>query len=236
MPRPEYSYFGEEYLLLHEILATLRNHGVEITQSGNDADGNVPYYEFQISTGRLHFGTLVGLLNTPEKFAPPEDNRNPFAYYRNLNLTDKQLDIIKYDPKTVSIAVETLVGNEEVTKDFSGPGAFPMTKTIAITIKGLDALNTKKYLKQYEKERDSKIIFRSTVSTNFWMRFFTGTLAVIGIGTLLMQLYSTTHPTPPPNILIKEKCKKYATDSIYIVNDSLPPLSSGHNKASLKSK
>jgi hypothetical protein len=178
--------FEKDYLLLHETLSTLRGVGLTITKTGSEAKGHVPIYQFQVKTARLHFGTLVGLLNEPEKFKPEIGQIN---YYQNIVTTQEQIREIKYTFFEVAAALETLDAAKEVKIELVNGQFFDAAdKIITLTEEGNDSLNNKKYLKQYERERNETIALQSTISTNFWMRWFTGILAFSAITTVVIQL------------------------------------------------
>jgi hypothetical protein len=216
---PEYKSYESDFQLLHEILEVLRNVGMTVTATGSEAAGHIPLYEFQIETAFLQFGTLVALLNHPEKLKPDNSTIN---YYQNL-ITKKE-DVIetKYTWFQVARAIETLVESEEVTKHIKGQWLSLEGKEIRLTKKGAKSLNLKKYLKKYEKERSRRILHESTLSTNRWMRIFTGVLAGAAIITLLLQI-----PTCRRDIIVcpekqeQQWCCKCLKDSIYIGFDTL---------------
>lgn len=183
--KKEYSTFEKDYLLLHEILATLRGIGLTITASGTEEKGHIPIYEFQIPTARLHFGTLVGLLNNPENFKPEPGQ---IQYLSNLKTTKEQVTEIKYTWYDVAVAVSTLEASDEITMEIQGQWLDLEGKIVQMTKTGFISLNTKKYLKVYQDERNEKIAQESIISTNYWMKVFTGVIAISAIITLIFQV------------------------------------------------
>jgi hypothetical protein len=231
---PDYETFGRDYLLLHEILETLRKIGLNVISSGSEEKGHVPFYEFSVPSARLHFGTLVALLNKSEHFKPEPGKIN---YWQNIVSTKEDVIITKYGWIEVSEAIEALANAEEVKKEVAGGFLEPGSKIISLTEKGNGSLNSKKYLKKYQKERNAEILFKSTVSTNLWMRIFTGVLAISALLTFVFQFNTCTKPKmEAPALIERPKCKKCGIDSIYIVNDSLPPLRGEHSKEPSKKK
>jgi hypothetical protein len=231
---PDYQTFEKDYLLLHEILETLRRSGLSIRSVGTEEKGHTPFYEFSLPSARLHFGTLVALLNEPDKY---RNDAGQIIYLHNISAKIEEVKIIKYEWVQVSEAIEALAVSEEVNKEVKGDWLEPETKIIILTAKGLGSLNSKKYLKKYQKERNAEILFRSTVSTNLWMRIFTGVLAVSALFTFIIQLPTCTRYKPEAPIVVKQsKCKRYGIDSIYILNDSLPPLRGENSKEPLGKK
>jgi hypothetical protein len=234
MPSQSFRSFEKDYLLLHEILQTLRRIGLTITAMGTEVDGKTLFYEFQLPTARLHFSTLVALVNDANKFKAPAGQIN---YWQNIIIKDKDIDFIRYTADEVAAATEILEGNGEVKIETVEEFLSVHSKIIQLTDSGLISLNGSKYLKEYEKERNARTLFESTLNTNHWMKIFTGIIAISAIVALIFQgcsvLKSTSTPLPP--IVIKPD-KRCFIDSIYIVNDSLPPLSGAHHKAFSKEK
>jgi hypothetical protein len=207
----EYLTFERDNLLLHEILGTLRNIGLTITASGTEEKGHIPIYEFQIPTARLHFGTLVGLLNNPENFKPEPGQ---ILYLSNLKTTKEQVTETRYTWYEVAIAVATLEANEEITMELEGKWLDLEGKIIQMTKAGFISLNTKKYLKLYQKERDEKIAQDSITSTNYWMKVFTGVIAISAAITLVFQIITYKKEDKAPQVVIMPPtCKTYTKDS-----------------------
>lgn len=233
--KPDYFTFEKDYLLLHEILATLRKVGMTITATGSEAGGYMPLYEFSIPTARLHFGTLVGLLNHPEKLQPES---GVIYYWQNIKLKREEVEEIKYTWYEVATAIETLNIRKEIKVELQGSSLEFKEKVITLTENGMASLNTKKYLKQFEKERNEKIAYRSTISTNYWMRLFTGILAFTAIVTLIVQFSTCNKSTilicPPEKE--SPKLKTYLKDSIYIELDTLKGVYSIDTPQKLKTE
>lgn len=183
---PDYLTFEKDYLLLHEILQVLRSIGTTMTATGSDSSGFDPIYEFQIETATLHFGTLAGLLNNPEDFKKPEGVT--LGYWQEYKAKRHEVREVKYKWQEIADAIETLKARNEIEKTEITPYNENFTKIIHLTKNGLASLNTKKYLKQHQEERDKKIAYRSTISTNFWMKWFTGIMAIASVMTLTVQV------------------------------------------------
>src|SRR5579862_560104 len=204
--KPTILFFDKEYLLLHEILNTLCSVGLNITASGSEAQGYDPFYEFQVRTARLHFGTLVLLLNEPDKLKPSATGE--INYWQNMITKRENVTISKYDWKEVAGAVDSLMASGDVKKEIHGQFLEPGAKIIVLTDEGFASFNSKKYLTKYQKERNAQILFNSTIRTNGAMRRFTGILAFAALGTIILQSISLIKPTnsiPPPTIII-QKC------------------------------
>jgi hypothetical protein len=211
--KQEYLTFAKDYLLLHEILATLRGIGLTITASGSEVKGHVPIYEFQIPTARLHFGTLVGLLNNPENFKPEPGQ---ILYLMNLKTTKEQVTGTKYNWYEVATAVSTLEANGDVTMELEGAGLELEGKIVQMTKAGFISLNTKKYLKQYQQERNEEIAQKSIISTNYWMKAFTGVIAISAAITLIFQIitYKAEDTKPQKVVITQPPCIPNTKDSI----------------------
>jgi hypothetical protein len=184
-PKLPYLSFEKDYLLLNEILELFRKYGMMVTSTGSEERGNIPLYEFQIGTARLHFGTLVGLLNNPEKYEVPQGQ---IRYLHDYKTKREDVTEIRYTWYEVSSAVDTLASRFEVEKEIQGQFVNTQSKIIKLTKKGFQSLNTKKYIKKYETERNDRVLYESTLSTNKWMKWFTGVLALSAILTLITQL------------------------------------------------
>lgn len=215
----EYITFEKNYLLLHEILETLRKVGMTVTATGNEESGYLPLFEFQVKTAQLHFGTLVGLLNEPDKY-------KGIQFLQNHKTKREEIKANLYTWYDVATSVDTLAIRGEVEKQIVGQFIDLEGKIIKLTEKGFQSLNTKKYQKKYEKERNERTLYESTLSTNFWMKIFTGVLALSAILTLITQL-NTFNQSKLPQVqaICQPKCKKYIKDST--VKDS---LSQGYSK------
>ena len=215
---PDYQTFERDYLLLHEILETLRRSGLSIRSVETEEKGHTPFYEFSLPSARLHFGTLVALLNDPNKY---RGDPQRIVYLHTISATIEDVKITKYEWVQVSEAIEALVVSEEVRKEVKGDWLEPETKIITLTAKGLGSLNLKKYLKKYQKERNAEILFKSTVSTNLWMRIFTGVLAISALIGIIFQSPMCNKPKTEVITLVEQsKCKRCGIDSTYVVNST----------------
>lgn len=177
--------FEKEYLLLHEILNTLRNTGLSITGTQEVGKGMMPIYEFQLGTAFLHFSVLVALLNNSDAIKKKEPlNINSL---RELQITKEEVEITKYQWEEVARACDTLNGTEDIKKDVEGGFMEASKKTISLTNKGLLNLYSKTYLKQYQQIRKENIISESTISTNRLSKIVGIVAIIFGIASFVLS-------------------------------------------------
>lgn len=175
----------KEYLLLHEVLKSLRRFGYTLTRSGNDEEGNKIIYEYNLYSSKLEFGVLCAVLNEAEIVNP---KGKEFNYASKLDVKDKDIPIKNYSIEEISKAIDTLEAAFEVIVDRQGElfkGTF--IKTISLSKGGLYSFNTNKYLKLFKEDKDKEVIHQSTLNTNSWMKIFTGVVALSALITLFIQ-------------------------------------------------
>lgn len=217
--RLPYISLEKDYLLLNDIIDTLFKWGVTLSATGSEDGGYIPLYEFQLGSAFLHFSTLVALMNNPNQYNLQKDS---FKFINDIKTKREDVIETKYKWDEVAKGVDTLSLKREVSKEIVGVSIEAKSKIIRLTEDGLLALNTRKYLKKYEEERNKRILYESTLSTNKWMRWFTGVLAFSALTTLITQL-----PTckSDKELWLKEKCQHkcqiHKKDSIPTVHDTL---------------
>lgn len=167
----------EVFSLEHEILNLLFTiPKFEIISFGNEADGMNPIYKQSISSSVLHFGTLVDILNNPDKYKGSQ----PKISQQKAKQHEIKDEIHSF--KSVSIAIEVLSANGHVKDDYGTE-----QRIIRLTEPGAIALFTKVYLKERQRETRDEQFHDSQVDTNFYMKWLTIILAVSAFITMIIQ-------------------------------------------------
>ncbi|MEK7225334.1 MAG: hypothetical protein AAB221_06595 [Bacteroidota bacterium] len=169
----DYKIFSLEHTILN-LLFTIPKF--EVISSGNEVDGFDPLYKQSVSSSFLHFGTLVDILNSPDKYSGSQPKIS------QLRVKKHEIKDEKYSFKDVSIAIEVLSAIGHVKDDYGN-----MQRIIRLTESGAIALFTKTYLKEKQREVRDEQLHNSTVDTNKWMRIFTGVLVGSAVATLIVQ-------------------------------------------------
>lgn len=190
----------KEYLLLHEVLKSLRRFGYTLTRTGKDEEGNRIIYEYNLSSSQLEFGALCAVLNEAE-IVNPKDKE--FNYIAKLDIRDKDIPIKNYPIEQIAKALDTLEAAFEIIVDRQGElnkGTF--VKTISLGKDGLYSFNTNKYLKLFKEDRDKEIVQASTINTNCWMKIFTGVVALATIISIIIQVLNIPDKRQTQDLLI----------------------------------
>src|SRR6266487_4332550 len=99
------------YILEHEILKTLYTKvSFSITGEGKFSGKTMPVYKRSYEYSSLHFGTLVDILNNPEKYTPEKTKSNNIHHLKELivHKEDVEADKMKYGWIEVNDALEVL--------------------------------------------------------------------------------------------------------------------------------
>jgi hypothetical protein len=143
-----------EEILENKILELLiQSSAYQIVQTGSDREGYVPIYKKNYLQSTLHFGTLVDMLNTPEKYRSDNLPKGNFDYLKNLIKKDGEINLTPHSYEDVSEAIEVLAANEHV--EDSAPTSFyddRSERKIRLTQKGIIGYRTQFYLKEAERE------------------------------------------------------------------------------------
>lgn len=168
----------EIFSLEHEILNLLFTvPKFEIISSGNEVDGFDPIYKQSVPSSFLHFGTLVDILNSPDKYKELQSKIS------QLRIKKHEIKDEKYSFKDVSIAIEVLSANGHVKDEYGS-----QQRVVRLTEPGAIALFKKVYLKEVQKEVHYKQLHNSTVDTNTWMRILTIILVASSVLTIIVQI------------------------------------------------
>lgn len=114
----------EEKVLEHEILKTLfAGTGFAITVVGSEAKGYIPIYKRSYGNCLLHFGTLVDILNNPQKYKTKPADDNNIHYLQNKITRREEVEIKNFEWFAVSDAIEMMKNNGHIS-DNSPTGVF----------------------------------------------------------------------------------------------------------------
>ncbi len=81
-----------KYILEHEILRVLYEKGVLIVKShGNITDGRQAIFKKVYENSSFHFGTLVDILNNPQKYHDSRYQMEELILFKNKKLQLKKL-------------------------------------------------------------------------------------------------------------------------------------------------
>ncbi len=132
-------------ILEHEILKALYLH-TSLMQAGYGTPGgkSIPIFVRDYSMSMLHFGTLVDVLNNPEKY------KNETAL-QSLIVKTEDINIKRYNCGDVSSAIELLSLNRHVEDKLIKDGSKNVGRTIKLTYRGAIDFKSKFYYKEREK-------------------------------------------------------------------------------------
>lgn len=185
-------------VLYHEILLALKKMGLTVNAVGSECNGYIPLYKFRISSAKLPFGTLVHMVNNPDAKA----SGKPFDIN---NLKREQIIIKDYSFEEVSKACEVLRVDGNVDELANND-----ERIIALNDKGLHALNTEFYVKQFEKEDLERRQMQSVIDTN-------KTSQIVGYGSLVVGFISAIFIV----ITTLHQCKDKTEQSLQDINTSI---------------
>ena len=143
----------EERVLEHEILKALfAGTGFAITAVGSEAKGYIPIYKRSYGNCVLHFGTLVDILNDPQKYKTKPADDNNIHYLQNKITRREEVEIRDFEWFAVSDAIEMMKNNGHLSDD-SPTGVFDdvVHRIIGLKYEGAIAYINKYYLKEYKK-------------------------------------------------------------------------------------
>lgn len=104
-------------VLEHEILKCLYGLSSFTLSNGTTSRGYVPIYERNYYHCTLHFGTLVDMLNSPQKYTHEKIPEGQLLYFQNkITLIEEVSDVSKYSWQQVADAIEVLKVNEHITE------------------------------------------------------------------------------------------------------------------------
>ena len=132
---------NSEVPLEHKILGVLVDSAMVIVQTGSEKEGMTPIEKLISKTGRVHFGTLIGLLNEPGKFKAYQENLKPVILKTN------DVTIIDYDWSEVrkSIHILEMNGHVEDTAEKANLTGGLMTELLRLHQKGCRLLHQMVY-------------------------------------------------------------------------------------------
>jgi hypothetical protein len=149
------------YLLEHEILKILYTKvSFSITGEGKLSGKTMPVYKRSYEYSSLHFGTLVDILNNPEKYTPEKTKSNNIHHLKELivHKEDVEPNNMKYGWIEVNDALEVLAINGHIKEGSVEINIFSdnMKREIFLTGKGAIDYRTGFYLKELDKELSAK--------------------------------------------------------------------------------
>jgi hypothetical protein len=149
-------------LLQHEILRTLRKVGMTVTAHGSEEKGYNALYKFQEGSASLQFGMLGALVND---FARYKFRPNQPTFFPQMRIKREEVEMTIYAWEDIAKAVEILEFNKHVNDVTVGSYIDMTEREIRLTKEGLIAFDTDFYVKESQKEKDSKLLLNSTLAT-----------------------------------------------------------------------
>lgn len=139
-------------ILEHEILKALYSFVTTKVAEGSEAYGYVPIYDRLYDRCSLHFGTLVDLLNAPDKYTLNKRPEGDLDYMQTLVLKIKDINTSKYSFTEVADAIDVLLlnGHIEIIDQNAQDGI--RSKKIVLLDKGVIDYRNKYYLKLLDAE------------------------------------------------------------------------------------
>lgn len=143
-----------DYILEHEILKSLYIHTSFNVAGKGTPDGKfIPLFKRDYSIATIHFGTLVDIVNNPDKYSENKSVQSIIIKYEDVND-----NIRKYKWIDVSNAIELLELNAQVIDEpkLNEYGQC-IERKISLTKKGAIDYRKKYYSKQSESEKIEEI-------------------------------------------------------------------------------
>lgn len=155
------------FLLEHEILKTiLEKNSITAGKVHRIGTPTIPYFQTDYKNCSLHYGTLVDILNNPEKYTDDKSLSGGIA-------TREDITLRTHSYKDVSDAIEVLVYNGHVRLYPENELDHHGSNQIYITPKGAIDFRTKYYWKEYDKimsiERNYEIQKMDRWQKKFWI-------------------------------------------------------------------
>lgn len=150
----------EEQVLEHEILKALfLRAGFSISKVGVEAEGMIPVYKRTYGNCILHYGTLVDILNNPEKYKKRPKDSNTVFHWQEKITRDNEIVIKDFGWYQVSDALELMAYNKHIEDSFPKTPFVEdiLHRTITLTYEGVVAYLGGYYLKEYKKRQLEKI-------------------------------------------------------------------------------
>ena len=205
------------YLLEHEILKVLYTY-ISFGIRGEGKMGKTtPVFKRDYEYSSLHFGTLVDILNSPEKYTQDKIPIGVIGWLKNLSVSYEEVipeDKMKYSWNEVSEALEVLVLNDHIKESPVEIHIYSdnMKRVIYLKHAGALAFRNNFYIKEAEKEsaivRGQEIQKRDLwLKKNFWyieaakyiMGGIIGALITLGASRIgkSQESKSENNSTPP---------------------------------------
>ena len=109
----------KDQVIEHEILRALFvRAGFSITKVGTEAEGMIPIYKRTYDNCILQYGTLVDILNNPEKYKKRPEEGNTIFYWQEKITRDNEIIIKDFGWYQVSDALELMAYNKHVKDSF----------------------------------------------------------------------------------------------------------------------
>ncbi|WP_276501941.1 hypothetical protein [Terrimonas pollutisoli] len=145
------------YILEHEILKALYTKvSFTVVGEGKLSGKTMPAYKRDYQYSSLHFGTLVDIINYPEKYTDDKIPKDQLNYLKNKIVTVEEVDAerMKYNWIEVNDALEVLVLNGHITESPVEIHIYSdsMKREVRLTNKGAIDYRMGFYLKEAGKE------------------------------------------------------------------------------------
>lgn len=142
-----------KYILEHEILRVLYEKGVLIVKShGNITDGRQAIFKKVYENSSFHFGTLVDILNNPQKYHDSKIPNGRINFIQEQKVTIEEVVINEFQWGEVSDALEVLNYNKHIYDNIVGDFLDLDSRRISLTQKGAFAFRDGHYLNEALKK------------------------------------------------------------------------------------
>ena len=154
------THTSNDTVLEHEILKILFTQtGFSITRVGTEARGMIPIYKRTYGHCILHYGTLVDVLNSPEKYKVKPEDSNSIFHWQEKVTRHNEIEIKNTGYYEVSDALELMSYNKHIedTAPKSPIDEDISNRKISLTYEGVIAYLSGHYLKEYKKTQLEKV-------------------------------------------------------------------------------
>ncbi len=187
---------SKKYILEHEILKVLYERGVLIVKShGNINDGRQPIFKKVYENSSFHFGTLVDILNNPQKYHYSKIPNRRINFIQEQIVKIEDVVINEFQWGEVSDALEVLNYNKHIYDNIIGGFLDLDSRRISLTQEGAFAFRDGHYLNEAQKkisiEKQYKIQKLELWQKQYWY-FVELAKYIIGgiVGSLITLLIS----------------------------------------------
>jgi hypothetical protein len=188
--------YSKKRILEHEILKLMYEKGLLTVKShGSFSNGHYPLYKKIYENASFHFGTLVDILNNPNKYHQNNIEREKINSLQQKIVPIEEVVINDFEWSEVSDAIELLHYNNHILDNVIGDFLDLNSRRISLTKEGAFAFRNGYYLMEAQKknsiEKQYKIQALELWQKNYWYMIEISKYIMGGVlGSLITLLIS----------------------------------------------